>query len=188
VNVDGWEVLVFEKLVQSDASLHRFYEDHDLVEFERVEEVEKLSVLFLFFELAIVLSETVEGELGVVVNVDFHWVGHELFADRSDLFREGGREHHNLLLMRSGLENILNIPSHIQLLQHLVTLVQNKVLGVFQVQLAASDQSQNPTWGTDNDMWGVFSQGFPIVLDWHTTEEDSHFNVVQVFAESLVFF
>lgn len=90
--------------------------------------------------------------------------------------------------MWGSLENILNISSHIELLQHFVTLVQNKVFSVFQVELASSNQSQNPTWGTDNDMWGVFSQGFPVVLDWHTSEEDSNFNVVQVLAESLVFF
>jgi len=188
VDVDGWEVLVFEELVQGDASLNGFDEDDDLVEFERVEEVEQFSVLLLFFELTVVLSETVEGELGVVVNVDLHWVGHELFADWSHFFWEGGGEHHNLLLMWSRLENILNISSHIQLLQHFITLVQNKVFGVFQVELAASDQSQDPTWGTDNNMWGVFPQGFPVVLDWHTSEEDSHFNIVQVLAESLVFF
>jgi hypothetical protein len=86
VDVDGREVLVFEELVQRDAPLDRLDEDDDLVEFERVEKVEQFSVLFLFFELAVVSSETVEGELGVVVNVDLHWVGHELFADGSHFF------------------------------------------------------------------------------------------------------
>ena len=42
------------------------------------------------------LSETVEGELGIVVDVDLHWVVHEFLADRSDFFGEGGGEHHNL--------------------------------------------------------------------------------------------
>jgi len=86
VDVDCREVLVLEQLVQRDASLNGFDENDDLVEFERVEEVEQLSVLFLFFELAVVLSETVEGEFGVVVNVNFHWVSHELFADWSHFF------------------------------------------------------------------------------------------------------
>ena len=90
--------------------------------------------------------------------------------------------------MWGSLENILNISSHIKLFQHFVTLVQNKVFSVFQVELSSSNQSQNPTWGTDNDMRGVLSQGFPVVLDWHTSEEDAHLNIVQVLAESLVFF
>ena len=51
-----------------------------------VEKIEEFSVLFLFLELTEVLSETVEGEFGVVVNVDFHWVGHEFLANWSDLF------------------------------------------------------------------------------------------------------
>ena len=46
VDIDGWEVLVLEKLVQSDASLNGFDENNDLVEFERVQEVEQFSVLF----------------------------------------------------------------------------------------------------------------------------------------------
>jgi hypothetical protein len=86
MNIDGREVLVFEELVQGDASLDGFHENNDLVEFKGVQKIEQFSVLFLLFELAVVLSETVEGEFGVVVNVNFHWVGHEFFADWSDFF------------------------------------------------------------------------------------------------------
>jgi hypothetical protein len=140
VDIDGWKVLVLEELVQSDASLNRFDKDDDLVEFEGVQEVEQLSVLFLFLEVDKVLSETVKGELGVVVNVDLHWVVHEFLADWSDFFGEGSGEHHDLFLVWGRPENILHISSHIKSFQHLVTLVKNKMLDVLQAEFFSSDK------------------------------------------------
>jgi len=141
VDIDGWKVLVLEELVQSNTSLNRFDEDNDLVEFEGVQEVEQFSVLFLFLEVDKVLSETVKGELGVVVNVYFHWVVHEFLADWSDFFGESGGEHHNLFLVWGRSENILHISSHIKGFQHLVTLVKNKMLNVLQIEFFSSDKS-----------------------------------------------
>ena len=93
-----------------------------------------------------------------------------------------------LLFMWSGFKNILNIAPHIKLFQHLITLIQNKVLDVLQVQLSSSNQSQNPTWSSNNDVWRVFSQSFPVILNWHTTKENSDLDVVQVLRKSFVFF
>ena len=91
------------------------------------------------------------------------YVLHELLADWSDVLGEGGAEHHHLLLVGSRAENLLHVASHVcnrfrvqndetmrgngrltQLLKHLVTLVQDKVLQVLQRKLLGSDQSQNP--------------------------------------------
>ena len=41
------------------------------------------------------------------------YILHEFFADWSDVFAQGGTVHHNLLLMRCGTENLLNISSHV---------------------------------------------------------------------------
>jgi len=188
VDVDGGEVLVFQELVECDASLHALDKDDDLVELERVEQVEELSVLLLFLELAVVLSETVKGELGVIVHVHLHRVGHELLAHRSHLFRQSSREHHNLLLVWGGFENVLNIASHVELFQHFVALVQDKVLDVLQVQLSASHQSENSAWSSDDDVWRILSKRLSVVLHWHTAKEDSDLDVVQVLTEPLVLF
>ena len=41
------------------------------------------------------------------------YVLHKLLANWSDIFAEGGAEHHNLLLMWRGSENFLYISSHV---------------------------------------------------------------------------
>jgi hypothetical protein len=77
VDIDGGEVLFLEERGERDASLHGLDEDNDLVEFERVEQIEKLSVLLVLLDLDIVLLETVEGQLGFVVDEDFHGLQRE---------------------------------------------------------------------------------------------------------------
>jgi len=77
VNIDGGEVLFLEERGERDAPLHGLDEDNDLVEFERVEQIEKLSVLLVLLDLDIVLLETVEGQLGFVVDEDFHGLQRE---------------------------------------------------------------------------------------------------------------
>jgi len=113
VNIDGGEVLFLEERGERDAPLHGLDEDNDLVEFERVEQIEKLSVLLVLLDLDIMLLETVEGQLGFVVDEDFHGILHEFFADRSDFLRQSGGEHHYLLFMRSLTEDLLDISSHV---------------------------------------------------------------------------
>ena len=60
------------------------------------------------------------------------YVLHKLLANWSDIFAEGGAEHHNLLLMWRGSENFLYISSHVKLLQHFVAFIQNKVLQILE--------------------------------------------------------
>ena len=54
-----------------------------------------------------------KSELGLVINEDLERIPHELEADWSSGLGEGCAEHHNLLLHRSGLEDILDITTHI---------------------------------------------------------------------------
>ena len=49
-------------------------EFRNLVELKGVEEVEEFSVLLVFLDFDVVLLETVEGEFGLVVNEDLHWL------------------------------------------------------------------------------------------------------------------
>jgi hypothetical protein len=42
-----------------------------------------------------------------------HYILHESLADGSNFFTQCGRKHHNLLIMRGQLKNLLHIPSHV---------------------------------------------------------------------------
>merc|ERR1712071_189506 len=98
------------------------------------------------------------------------------------------REHHNLFLVRRISENILDIASHVQLLEHLVTLVEHKMLDVLQAELAPADQRQHTARGTDDHVWRVVSEHFAVLLDRHAAEEDANLDAGEVLAETLVFF
>lgn len=110
---DRGEVALAQELVELGGPKRALDEDDDLVELEVVEQLVQLPVLLPLLERDVVLLKTVEGQLGVFVDVVLRRVLHELPADRLDLVREGGREHHDLLLLRGGPEDLLDITTHI---------------------------------------------------------------------------
>lgn len=113
VNGNGGEVLIAQKCVESLAATHALDKDDNLVELEGIEEVKKLAVLLFLRQLHVKLLEAVQRELGVRVNVHLHGVVHKLFADWANLVGEGGAEHHDLLLVGSGEENLLYVTAHV---------------------------------------------------------------------------
>lgn len=113
MNSDAGEVALAEQLVQLVGTLSALNEDDDLVELKVVKEVVQLAVLLLLAELDVVLLQTVEGELGVVVDVDLKRVTHELLADGADLLGQGGAEHHNLLVGGGSTEDLLDVTAHV---------------------------------------------------------------------------
>jgi hypothetical protein len=113
VDRNGGEVAFTEQLVELSGTEGGFDEDDDLVELKTVEEVVEFAVLLGFLELDAVLLQTVESELGLIVDVDFERVSHEFLANRSNLLRESGTEHHHLLLGRGGSEDLLNVATHV---------------------------------------------------------------------------
>ena len=84
-----------------------------LVELQDIKKLEELAVLLVVLQLDVVLLEAVEGELGLVVDVHLHRILHELLAHGSDVLGQGGREHHDLLLVRGRAENLLNVATHV---------------------------------------------------------------------------
>lgn len=110
---DGGEIAFAQKLVELGSTKRALDKDDDLVELELIQQLIKLAVLLTLLERDIVLLKTVEGELGVLVDVMLRRVLHELAADGLDFLRKGGREHHDLLLLGSSTEDVLNITSHI---------------------------------------------------------------------------
>lgn len=61
-----------------------------------------------------------------------------------------------------------------QLLQHLVTLVQHKMLHVPQVEAPVPHESQDPAWGPHYHMGTVLLQHFFVLLDGEAPEEHRH--------------
>ena len=113
VDGDTGEVALAQKLVELGGTESALDEDDDLVEFQLVKEVVELAVLLGLAKLDVVLLETMEGELGLVVHVDLQRVTHELLADGTGLLGQGGREHHNLLLCWGSTEDLLHIAAHV---------------------------------------------------------------------------
>lgn len=107
------KVALSQKLVQLVGTLSALHEDDDLVELQVVQQIIELAVLLLLVQFNVVLLQTVEGELGVIVNVDLERVAHEFLADGSNLLGEGGAEHHDLLVGGSSTENLLNVAAHV---------------------------------------------------------------------------
>ena len=57
---------------------------------------------------------------------------------------------------------------------------------VLQTKRLGLDQSQNTTWGTNNNVGTVLLQHLLIFLDWHATKENSNLDIVHVLAESFI--
>ena len=100
-------------MVKHLCSVNALNEDNNLVEMQRVEQINKLLDLFLLLDLDEILLETVKSEFALVVNEDLEGIYHELATDVLNFLGHGSREHHHLLLGRSGLEYRLHIASHI---------------------------------------------------------------------------
>jgi len=113
VDSDGGEVALAQELVEFSSTLGALDKDDDLVELELVQKIIKLTVLLTLFQLDIILLKTVEGELGVLINIVLGRVLHELLADGLDIVRQGGGEHHDLLLLGSGAEDLLDVTTHV---------------------------------------------------------------------------
>ena len=110
---DTWKVALAKNLVQLGSSKRALDEDDDLVELEIIEQVIQLAVLLAFAQFDIKLLKSVKCEFGIIVNVDLERISHEFLADRSNILREGGTEHHDLLLSGRSTEDFLNVPSHV---------------------------------------------------------------------------
>lgn len=70
MDADRGEVALLEKGVELGGARDRLDEDAHLVELKRVEQVVELAVLLALLELEEVLLETVQRQLGLVVDVD----------------------------------------------------------------------------------------------------------------------
>jgi hypothetical protein len=84
---DAGEVAFTEDLVEFGGSESALDEDDDLVELESVKEVAQFSILLSLAEFDVVLLETVECKLGLIIDIDLERISHELLANGSDFLR-----------------------------------------------------------------------------------------------------
>merc|ERR1712038_622590 len=113
MNGNGREILLDQKLSEGHATLYRLDEDYNLVEFQYIQKLKELAILLRVLQLDVMLLQTVQGQLGFIVDVHLHGILHEFLAHGPDFLRQCGREHHDLFLMRSAAENLLHVTSHI---------------------------------------------------------------------------
>jgi len=118
---------------------------------EGIKQVEELPVFGLLVELGEVLLKAMECETSLVVDGDLEGRFHEFLADSAHFGLQGGGEHHYLLLVRSHLEDGLDVLSHIKSLEHLVTLVQHEVLHVGGVEVLAAGEGEDAARGAYDD-------------------------------------
>ena len=137
---------------------------------------------------------------------------HELLANGADLLGEGGGEHHDLLVVGSGAEDVLNVFPHVcvqrerkkkenellhflrekdrrkqtKLLENIVTLVNNKVLEVLEVQLALVHELEDTTRGADENVGRGLLQDGDVLLLGLASAEVLNPDVLHVLGEALV--
>lgn len=206
VNGDGREVAFTQKLVELGRTLSALDENDDLVELQVVEEIVELAVLLALLQLEVVLLEAVKSELGILVDVVLGGVLHELLADGLDLVGQSGREHHDLLLLGSGTENLLDVATHVwgalvsdsshesrgqqptNLVEHLVAFVEDEDAHAAETKNLVTDQRVETTRGSDDDVRAgvLVLDGLNILLDGSATVEDTGLDVRKVLAETVV--
>ena len=111
---------------------------------------------------------------------------HEFLADFARFFGEGGGEHHDLLLVGGLAEDLLDVAAHVKGVEHLVALVEHKVLDALEVERLGADEAEDAARGADDDVRAVLLQGLLVLVDGHAAEEDGDLEVLHVLGEALV--
>lgn len=88
--------------------------------------------------------------------------------------------------MRGSPENVLNIPAHVDLLEDLVTLVNDKVLDTRNLEALVANEGVHATRGTDKDVGalGLVLEHGLVLGDGSTTVDDTGSNIGHVFGKS----
>ena len=173
VNTNGREITLSQQSVQLLGARHLAHKDDNLIEFQDIKQVIQLSVLFSFSKLAVVKGQTVKGQLCLIVDVNFHGILAELFADRSDLLGQGRREEHDLLFMRRKSEDLLNIPTHVERLKDTITLIEHKVLDSVQLKVLITGQGKDTSRSSHNDVRCVILENLSVSLNIDSSVKDS---------------
>ena len=201
---NGREVALAEELVELGGAQGALDKDDDLVELELVKEFVQLAILLSLFKRNEILLKTVERQLGVLVDEVLGRVLHELPADGLDIVRQSGREHHDLLLLRSGAEDLLDVTTHIykgqfcdnitarkrltDLIQHLVALIEDEHANTAKAKVLVANKGVETAGGADDDV-GVgllVLEELGVLGDGSAAVEDASLDIGHVLAETVV--
>lgn len=108
----GRDSVLVQNLSQLGSVGNRLDENDDLVEVKRVDQIDELLGLLVGLQFDVVLLETVQSQLGLVLNKHLGGVAHELAAGVLDVVRQRGGEHHHLLVVGRLLEDVLDVAAH----------------------------------------------------------------------------
>ena len=100
------------------------------------------------------------------------YVLHKLTTHRTDLLAQRRTEHHDLFVVWRLLEDILDITAHVERLEHLVALVEDKVLALLQIDRLFAEKREEAAWSGDNNVRRLRLQDVQIPLDANAAIED----------------
>ena len=92
-----------------------------------------------------------------------------------------GREHQGIVLLRQRFEDLVDIlrEAHVQ---HLVSLVEDNVLYLFQMDIAAMHEIDQSSRGRHDNLHTLF-QGTHLRLDGSTAVDSLHMDAIHVFGK-----
>ena len=141
MNADRRKVALGQQTIQFVSTGDLADEDDDLIKLKRIKQIVELSVFLGLGKLYVVKLQSMESQLGVVVDVNLHRILAKLLAYRTDFLAESGTEHHHLLLMWGHAKDLLHVTTHVKGLKDAIALVQDEVLDVVQLEGLLPGQS-----------------------------------------------
>jgi hypothetical protein len=109
----------------------------------------------------------------------------ESLGNTTDSFGECCREHHDLLLRRGCLEDLLQITAHVKLFQQSVALIQHEVLQLVELHHALVHEGLDAARSCHNNVRAVLLEESYVLSHWHTTVDHLGPDVWQVGGESV---
>lgn len=184
---DGRDGLFIQVLAEEVGSFSLPHEDDHLVELELVNQFQQSLDLLVLRYLQVVLSQTMQSQLGLVVNKDFLLLLHELDADLSDGLGHSGTEHHDLLVSGGFLEDVLDVSPHVQFLKYFVTLIQDEELQFIQFEVLSPDQIKDPSGSPHNDGRRFVLENPLLLVDGVSSIEHLGLHIGQVLPDPIEF-
>mmetsp|Transcript_47826 Transcript_47826/g.71188 ORF Transcript_47826/g.71188 Transcript_47826/m.71188 type:complete len:311 (-) Transcript_47826:910-1842(-) len=187
MDANGRKVAFCQEAVEFLGTADLGNKNDNLIKLESIQKVIELSILLCFRQLDVVQLQTVQRELRIVIDIDFHRILTKLLANGTNFLGERSTKHHDLFLVRCHAEDILNISTHIQTLQDAITLIKHKVFNVIQFERLLLGQTQNTTGSTNDNVWTIVLENITIGFDRDATIKDSRLDIGQILAETFVF-
>ena len=97
------------------------------------------------------LGQSVQNKL-TLINEDVDFVLKEFLAIVFHFLSHSGGEHHDLLLVGSFDEEVLNVGSHLRISENFITLIDHKILAFVKFDKFSLSEVRESSWGSDDDV------------------------------------